>query len=100
MVTAALDSASASEVTTMQGSSEGSSGASTGVTDPGGTDNPTTRGFGLTFLFINLYTRYFEFFWDAAPKAVFFVILAASFWALGHKAETIWNLGRDRHGDT
>jgi hypothetical protein len=63
------------------------------------TDNPTTRGFGLTFLFINLYTRYFEFFWDAAPKAVFFVILAASFWALGHKAETIWNLGRDRHGD-
>lgn len=58
-------------------------------------DDATTKGFGLTFLFINLYTRFFEYFWDAAPKAVFFIILAASFWLIGRKAETIWTLGRD-----
>ena len=57
-------------------------------------DDPVTRGFGLTFLFINLYTRYCEFFWDALHKAIFFAILAVSFWFLGRKAEKIWNLGR------
>jgi len=57
-------------------------------------DDPVTRGFGLTFLFINLYTRYCEFFWDAIHKAIFFAILAISFWFLGRKAEKIWNLGK------
>lgn len=56
-------------------------------------DSGVTKGFGLTFLFINLYTRYFEFFWNATHKAVFFAILAVSFWAIGRKAEKIWNLG-------
>ncbi len=38
------------------------------------------RGFILTFLGINLYTRMFEFFWDrdSTPKAIFFVLLGLS----------------------
>lgn len=51
------------------------------------------REFGITFLFINLYTRYFEYFWDSWHKAVFFAVLAASFWLIGRKAEKIWNVG-------
>ena len=57
-------------------------------------DDAVMRGFGLTFLFINLYTRFFEYFWDSIHKAVFFAILAVSFWALGTRAEAIWNVGR------
>ncbi|MCL2523671.1 MAG: DUF2157 domain-containing protein [Betaproteobacteria bacterium] len=55
-------------------------------------DDYTSRAFGITFLFINLYTKYFEFFWDATHKAVFFLILAVSFWLIGSHAEKIWNL--------
>lgn len=50
------------------------------------------KGFGLTFLFINLYTRFFEYFWNSIHKAIFFLVLAGSFWLLGTKAETLWNL--------
>ncbi len=57
-------------------------------------DDRLTRGFGLTFLFINLYTRFFEFFWDSMHKAIFFAVLGASFWYLGAHAEKIWALGR------
>ena len=57
-------------------------------------DNGLTKGFGLTFLFINLYTRFFELFWNSMHKAVFFALLGLSFWYLGTKAEKIWNLGR------
>lgn len=57
-------------------------------------DNGLTKGFGLTFLFINLYTRLFELFWNSMHKAVFFALLGLSFWYLGTKAEKIWNLGR------
>ena len=52
-------------------------------------DDAMLRGFGLTFLGINLYTRLFEFFWDSIPKAVFFVLLGLSLWALGHYAEDL-----------
>ena len=55
-------------------------------------DDYTSRSFGLTFLLINLYTKYFEYFWDAMHKAVFFLILAATFWFIGNNAEKIWNL--------
>ena len=55
-------------------------------------DDGLTRGFGITFLFINLYTRFFEYFWDSTHKAIFFSLLAASFWYLGSKAQKIWNL--------
>jgi hypothetical protein len=57
-------------------------------------DNDITKGFGLTFLGINLYTRFFELFWNSLRKAVFFALLAISFWYIGSKAETIWNLGK------
>jgi hypothetical protein len=35
-------------------------------------DDYTSRSFGITFLFINLYTKFFEYFWDSIHKAVFF----------------------------
>jgi hypothetical protein len=54
------------------------------------TDNGVTKGFGITFLLINLYTRFFEFFWDGLHKAIFFALLAASFWWLGSRAEKIF----------
>jgi hypothetical protein len=53
-------------------------------------DDQAFRGFGLVFLFINLYTRFFEYFWDDVHKAVFFAVMAASFWLIGSKAEAIW----------
>jgi hypothetical protein len=57
-------------------------------------DDQLTRGFGITFLFINLYTRFFEYFWNHLHKAIFFALLAASFWFVGTHAEKIWNLGQ------
>ncbi len=59
-------------------------------------ENGMTKGFGITFLFLNLYTRFFEYFWNGIHKAIFFTILGASFWYLGSKAEKIWNLGNDK----
>ncbi len=53
-----------------------------------------TKGYGLTFLCINLYTRYFELFWNTLHKAIFFAVLGISFWYLGTKAETLWRVGR------
>lgn len=50
------------------------------------------REFGITFLLINIYTRYFEYLWNRTDKAVFFGILAISFWLIGRKAEKIWNV--------
>ncbi|MBB2143880.1 DUF2157 domain-containing protein [Pedobacter sp. LMG 31464] len=50
------------------------------------------REVGITFLFINLYSRYFEYFWDSWHKALFFSVLAISFWLIGRKAEKIWNV--------
>ena len=55
-------------------------------------DDYTARIFGITFLFINLYTRYFEYFWNGMHKAVFFIILAISFWLIGQQAERVWTL--------
>jgi hypothetical protein len=56
-------------------------------------DDGMTRGFGITFLFINLYTRFFEYFWDSVHKGIIFAVLAVSAWYLGSRAEKIWNLG-------
>jgi hypothetical protein len=55
-------------------------------------DDGVLRGFGLTFLGINLYTRFFEFFWDGLHKAVIFGILGVTFWLIGSRAETIWQM--------
>jgi hypothetical protein len=60
-------------------------------------DDGALRGFGLTFRFINLYTRFFEYFWDSIHKAAFFAVLAVlavSFWYVGRKAEAIWHVGQ------
>jgi hypothetical protein len=62
-------------------------------------DDAVTKGFGLTFLFINLYTRFFEHFWDSLHKAVFFAVLGASLWLLGMWAERIWRLGEVKSGE-
>jgi hypothetical protein len=59
-------------------------------------DDGVLRGFGLTFLFINLYTRFFEYFWSSIHKAAFFAVLAASFWYVGSRAEAIWHFGERR----
>jgi hypothetical protein len=48
------------------------------------------RDFGVLFLLINLYTRYFEYFWDAMNKGIFFLVLAVTFGILG------WWLERKR----
>jgi hypothetical protein len=50
------------------------------------------REFGITFLLIFIYTKYFEYFWGHTNKTLFFAILAGSFWLIGRKAEKIWNL--------
>jgi hypothetical protein len=55
-------------------------------------DDAVLRGFGLTFFFINLYTALFQYFWNGIHKAIFFAILGASFWLLGRKAESLWNM--------
>lgn len=60
-------------------------------------DDRISRGFGITFLLINLYTRFFEFFWDSMHKAVFFGVLALSFWFLGSRSEKVW--GSKNRGD-
>lgn len=52
---------------------------------------PTLRSFGITFLLINIYTRYFEYFWNGSYKSAFFFIMALSFWLIGRYAEKIWN---------
>lgn len=57
------------------------------------TKDEIAREFGITFLIINIYTRYFEYLWDITDKTIFFAILAISFWLIGRKAEKIWNVG-------
>ena len=46
-----------------------------------------SRDMGITFLLINLYTRYFEYFWDTMNKGIFFLILALTFGLLGRWLE-------------
>lgn len=57
-------------------------------------DDAMLRGYGLVFLAINIYTRFFEMFWDQLHKGLFFAILGVSLWLLGRRAETLWHLGR------
>lgn len=47
----------------------------------------TLRDIILIFFLVNIYTRYFEYFWDRTNKGLFFALLAVSFWWLGKKAE-------------
>jgi hypothetical protein len=54
-------------------------------------DDGVTKGFGLTFLGINLYTKYFETFWGRS-KALVFAGLAGSLALVGWFAEDVWNI--------
>ena len=54
-------------------------------------DDSTTKGFGLTFLGINLYTKFFEYFWGWY-KPFFFSVLAGTLAVLGKYAENVWNM--------
>lgn len=47
----------------------------------------TLRDMCLVFFLLNIYTRYFEYFWDRTNKGIFFALLALSFWFVGKKAE-------------
>ncbi|MEO6285233.1 MAG: hypothetical protein ABIN80_10865 [Dyadobacter sp.] len=47
----------------------------------------TLRDLCLVFFLLNIYTRYFEYFWDRTNKGIFFALLALSFWFVGKKAE-------------
>lgn len=49
--------------------------------------DPFLRDITLIFFLINIYTRYFEYFWDKTNKGLFFAILAFSFWWIGKAAE-------------
>eukprot|EP01037_Dinobryon_pediforme_P007219 gene7219-7288_t len=55
------------------------------------TKDVVAREFGITFLLIFIYTKYFEYFWEHTNKALFFAVLGLSFWIIGRKAEQIWN---------
>lgn len=55
-------------------------------------DDSIARAFGIVFFFINLYTRLVEYVWGKIPEAIFYLILALTFWLIGKNAEKIWNL--------
>lgn len=50
----------------------------------------TLRDTGLTFLVLNIYTRYAEYAWPVLPKALFFALMALSFWLIGRQTEKLW----------
>ncbi|KAI1375825.1 hypothetical protein F4677DRAFT_102151 [Hypoxylon crocopeplum] len=57
----------------------------------------TTKGFGLAFLGINLFTKFFEVFWDASYRPVFFTVLALLLGLLGRYAERMNILLQEQH---
>lgn len=61
-------------------------------------DDDFARAYGISFLLLNIYTRYFELFWEESHKAIFFAILAVSFWLIGRKAERLYNLDFRKKG--
>ncbi len=56
------------------------------------TKDVIAREFGITFLLIFIYTKYFEYFWEHTNKTLFFAVLGLSFWLIGRRAEKIWTL--------
>ncbi len=50
-------------------------------------DDDFTRDLGVVYLLLNLYSRYFEYFWDSMNKGLFFLVLAVSFWLIGRWLE-------------
>lgn len=54
-------------------------------------NRPMLQNFGISFLLLNIYTRYFEYCWRDNYKSLFFLVMALSFWFIGRSAEKIWN---------
>lgn len=48
------------------------------------------RDIGFVFFLLNLYTRFVEYLWGNMNRAIFFLILALSFWVVGRWSEQIW----------
>ena len=48
----------------------------------------------LVFLFLHLYTRFFESLWSSLDKGLFFLMLGATFWMLHTYAQRLWTLGK------
>lgn len=57
--------------------------------------NGLLTGFGVTAFALNLYTRYFEHFWDRTHEGVFFLAGGLTLFALGFGCEVL--LRRHRH---
>lgn len=49
-----------------------------------------SRDIGFVFFLLNLYTRFVEYLWDNMNRALFFLLLAASFWVVGRWSEQVW----------
>ena len=47
-------------------------------------NDAAARDYSILFLLLNLYTRYFEYFWDNMNKGLFFLFLAVSFGLVGY----------------
>lgn len=60
-------------------------------------NNEVLRDASLIFFLINIYTRYFEYFWDRTNKGIFFAIMAVSFWFVARKAEHWRNNTSNKH---
>lgn len=54
-------------------------------------NDAAVRDYSIFFLLLNLYTRYFEYFWNSMNKGLFFLVLAVSFWLVGR-----WLNGRKK----
>jgi len=50
------------------------------------------RGFGIVFFLLNFYAKFIEYGWEHLHRALFFALLALSFWGIGRRAEYIWTL--------
>lgn len=48
------------------------------------------RDIGFVFFLLNLYTRFVEYLWDNINRAIFFLLLAVSFWLVGRWSEKLW----------
>jgi hypothetical protein len=53
-------------------------------------DDKAFRSYGIVFLFINLFTTYFQMFWDSIHKAILFFIFGVCLLLIGLFAERIW----------
>lgn len=52
-------------------------------------DKDYIRDIAMSFFILNIYTRYFEYFWDKTHKGIFFAILAVSFYFVGKQFDKI-----------